>query len=117
LTEDARQMSVPSRSVYPDLAGKKALVTGGAAGIGLAIASALAAQGVSVAIGDIDAAAAADAARKIGNRAIGLHLDVTRREAVLRGWAETLAGLGGCDVLVANAGVSTMRAAIDLTDE
>lgn len=110
-------MSLSVRPVYPDLEGKRALVTGGAAGIGLAIAAALSAQGMLVAIGDIDAAAASAAARKLGEGAIAIELDVTRREAVERGWAQALAGLGGCDVLIANAGVSTMRAAIDLTDE
>ena len=110
-------MPVSLRPAYPDLAGKRALVTGGGAGIGRAIAAALAAQGIRVAVGDIDAATAATTAQDIGGGAIAVRIDVTRRDAVEQGWAEAVAGLGGCDILVANAGVSTMRAAVDLTDE
>lgn len=94
--------------------GRRALVTGAAGGIGRAAADALIAAGVRVAYADIDLAAAQRAAIATGGIAIAM--DVTDRASVERGFAETLATLGGCDILVANAGVSTMRPALDLTD-
>jgi len=105
------------RAVYPEMKGRRALVTGGAAGIGRAIAEALAGQGCAVAIGDIDEAAAASAAAEIGGNCIALAIDVRKRASVATAWSAVLERLGGCDILVANAGVSTMQRAVDLTDE
>ncbi|MCZ8148553.1 MAG: SDR family NAD(P)-dependent oxidoreductase, partial [Roseomonas sp.] len=92
-------------------------MTGGATGIGRAIAAALLRQGVSVAIGDINGAAAAATAAALGGGAVPVPLDVSNRESVEQGWQAVQQRLGGCELLVANAGVSTMRAAVDLTDE
>lgn len=102
---------------YSELDGRRALVTGGGAGIGQAIATMLAGQGVCVAIADIDHGAATTAAKAIGGGAIGLPMDVGDRASVQAGFDAALAGLGGCDILIANAGVSTMKPALDLTDE
>lgn len=102
---------------YAELAGRRAFVTGAAAGIGRAIAKALGRQGVKVAVGDINPEAARRTAAEIGDGAIAVEVDVRHRAAVERAFAEVLAGLGGCDLLVANAGVSTMNPALDLTDE
>jgi len=102
---------------YPELQGRRAFVTGGAAGIGLAIAEALVAQGCVVAIGDIDEAAAGRAASDIGGGSVALAIDVRSRASVTAAWGQVLAKLGGCEILIANAGVSTMNRAIDLTDE
>ena len=104
-------------TIGSDLKGKRALVTGGAAGIGRAIAAALAAHGVTVAIADLDAERAAKAASEIGGGAIGLGVDVRDRASVESAFASALARLGGCDIVCANAGVSTMAHAVDLTDE
>jgi meso-butanediol dehydrogenase / (S,S)-butanediol dehydrogenase / diacetyl reductase len=100
-----------------DLKGKRAFVTGGGAGIGRAIASALAAHGVTVAIADLDAERAAKSATEIGGGAMGLGVDVRDRASVESAFAGALAKLGGCDIVCANAGVSTMAHAVDLTDE
>ncbi|MCZ8321049.1 MAG: SDR family NAD(P)-dependent oxidoreductase [Novosphingobium sp.] len=108
-------MSVPP--TYPELKGRRALVTGSAAGIGRAIATALVAQGMVVGIADIDMAAAGATAQAMGPNAHALHIDVTRREAVQTAFDAFCERAGGCDLLVGNAGVSTMRKAIDLTDE
>lgn len=100
-----------------DLVGKRAVVTGAATGIGRAIARALARHGVRVAIADIDLARAKAAAAEIGDGAMGLSMDVRRRDSVLAGFAAVEEAWGGYDILAANAGVSTMRKAVDLTDE
>ncbi len=60
------------------------------------------------------ARAAADA---IGGDAVAIAIDVRKRRSVEAAFAEAETTLGGCDILIANAGVSTMRAALDLTDE
>ncbi|MDP2802150.1 MAG: SDR family NAD(P)-dependent oxidoreductase [Phreatobacter sp.] len=106
--------AVPS---YPELAGRKALVTGAAAGIGRAIATALAAQDMIVGVADIDLDAASATAAAIGGTAIALSIDVTRRGRVEEAFQSFVTTVGGCDLLVGNAGVSTMRRAVDLTDE
>ncbi|GAA5190304.1 3-hydroxybutyrate dehydrogenase [Arthrobacter gyeryongensis] len=78
------------------LEGRKALVTGGAGGIGAACATALAARGAKVVVADVDAAAAAALADKLGGTAWAVDLLDT----------EALAGLSlDCDILVNNAGI------------
>jgi meso-butanediol dehydrogenase / (S,S)-butanediol dehydrogenase / diacetyl reductase len=100
-----------------DLAGKTALITGGATGIGRAIAAALVAHGVRVVIADINLDAATETAQQLAPDALAVHMNVTQRASVTAGFEEVLAKAGGCDLLVANAGVSSMKPALDLTDE
>jgi meso-butanediol dehydrogenase / (S,S)-butanediol dehydrogenase / diacetyl reductase len=104
-------------SPYLELSGKRAFVTGGAQGIGRAIAAALARSGVRVAIADIDGEAARRTAREIGAGSVAIEIDVRERASVERAFAEALEHLGGCDICIANAGVSTMQRALELTDE
>ena len=104
-----------SSAVFSELAGKRAIVTGGAGGIGLAIASALVRQNVTVTICDINIDAATAAAKQLGGYAC--QVDVRRRESVEAAVSSALEQMGGCDILIANAGVSTMQHALDLTDE
>jgi len=87
------------------LSGKVAVVTGGARGIGQALARALAREGVVVAIGDLDAAAAESAALELANGSIGLALDVTDRAAFTAFLDETEQRLGPIDILINNAGI------------
>ena len=83
---------------------KRVIVTGGASGIGFAIAEAFAAEGANVHVCDINAAAIASV-NKMG-RFAGLTCDLSDTEAV-RAYMETAtAALGGLDVLVNNAGVA-----------
>src|SRR6187549_1873658 len=91
--------------VFP-LNGKVALVTGAARGIGFETARQLHARGASVAVLDIDAAEAREAAERIGARAIGIGADVTDSGAMLAAVAETVERFGGLDVAVANAGIA-----------
>lgn len=100
-----------------DLAGKTALVTGGAGGIGFAICRELSGNNVRVVVADIDPAAADAAADELQNGSLGIAMDVRRRESVQTGFDTAIRRLGGLDFLVANAGVSTMNRAADLTDE
>ena len=92
-----------------------ALVTGGALGIGRAIAVRLAADGVAVAIG-YHSHPAEEAVSEIvaqGGEAIGVPLDVTDRRSVDDAVADVVARLGGLDILVNNAGGLLARIAIE----
>ncbi|PTW60226.1 NAD(P)-dependent dehydrogenase (short-subunit alcohol dehydrogenase family) [Breoghania corrubedonensis] len=107
---------LPAQS-YPDLKSKKAIVTGGAAGIGFAIARALAAQEVMVTIADLNEAAAKEAADCLPGTHHWVAVDVRERQSVDTAFKVAVEKMGGLDILIANAGVSTMRPGIDLTDE
>lgn len=102
---------------FDDLAGKAAIVTGGASGIGRAIARALIAQGVRVAIGDINEVNVKRTAEELGADTFGFHLDVSSRDSVSAGFARVNETFGDFQILAANAGVSTMQHALKLTDE
>ena len=85
---------------------KTALVTGAARGIGLAIASRLAADGARVALLDLDGAAAEAAARKVGGGAIALAADVTKAADVDTAVRLVVDTWGRLDILVNNAGIT-----------
>jgi NAD(P)-dependent dehydrogenase (short-subunit alcohol dehydrogenase family) len=89
------------------LAGKVALVTGGARGIGFATAELLARRGASVVLVDLDEAAATQAAAQIGDAAVGIGADVTDRAAMQRAVATAVERFGGLDVVMANAGLAS----------
>jgi 2-hydroxycyclohexanecarboxyl-CoA dehydrogenase len=94
-------------------------VTGGARGIGRAIALALAEQGRAVAIGDVESEDAARTAEEVisrGGRATAVHLDVTDRDSVMAGVEEAQGALGPIEVLVNNAGWDELRPFLE-TDE
>jgi len=92
-------------NVPRSLSNKVVAITGAARGIGNATARALAREGALVAIGDLDGALAAEAAEKIGGRAIGLEVDVTDNAAFTAFLDEVERRLGPLDVLINNAGI------------
>jgi NAD(P)-dependent dehydrogenase (short-subunit alcohol dehydrogenase family) len=88
-----------------DLHGKTAIVTGGARGIGKGIATALANEGVRVAIGDIDAPEAQRTAQEIGAVTAGGGLDVSDLDAFTAFIDFVESEVGPLDVMVNNAGI------------
>ena len=89
-----------------DLNGKVALVTGAARGIGFETARQMHLRGASVAVVDLDADEAREAAERIGERAIGIAGDVTDAGAMRAAVAETVERFGGLDLAMANAGIA-----------
>jgi 3-oxoacyl-[acyl-carrier protein] reductase len=88
--------------------GRGAVITGGARGIGLAVARRLAAGGAKIALWDLDAAALKEAAAKLPDAPLVTTscLDITEESAVAAAAAQTVAALGPVDILVNNAGIT-----------
>jgi meso-butanediol dehydrogenase / (S,S)-butanediol dehydrogenase / diacetyl reductase len=100
-----------------ELAGKVALVTGGGSGIGAGIAQVLAESGATVAVGDLNADAAAAVAKALpGPGHLGLRLDVTDRASTGQAVSQVEEQLGLIDVLVNNAGISSVAPFLEITD-
>lgn len=90
----------------PRLDGKVALVSGGARGLGLAMAQAMAAEGAAVAIGDLRLDEASAAATALGDAALAVFLDVTDEASWAAAVAATVERFGSLQVLVNNAGTA-----------
>lgn len=101
------------------LSGKITLVTGGASGIGAGIARVLASRGAVVAIGDLDGDAAATVAGGLpgDGKHLGVRLDVADRPSTDQAVTEIERQLGPVDVLINNAGVSSVAPFLDITDQ
>lgn len=96
------------------LAGKSALITGAARGIGRAFAEAYIREGARVAIADIDLAKARATAEELGGAAIAVHMDVSQQESIDRAVSETLAAFGRIDILVNNAAIFTAAPIVEI---
>ena len=96
------------------------IVTGGAMGIGKAMAARLAAEGASVCIADINLDAAESTAKEItkaGGSAFAVPCDVTKRDAIKKAIQTTVARFGKLDVMFNNAGVAKAKPFLDVTEE
>lgn len=100
------------------LAGKNALITGAARGIGLAFAKAYVAEGARVAIADIDIDRAQTAATALGDAAIAVQMDVTDQASIDSAVAQVTDDFGQIDILINNAALFTAApvVAIDRAD-
>ncbi len=119
LLEEAKLARMPKPK---SLAGKIALVTGGAGGIGKATAARLLREGACVVLADIDEAALASANDEL-SQAFGadfvrpVNINVTSEDAVISGFAHAVVEFGGLDILVSNAGLASSAPIEDTTLE
>jgi 3-oxoacyl-[acyl-carrier protein] reductase len=98
-----------------DLSGQKAVVTGGANGIGYAVADRLCRSGATVAIWDFDAAQGERAAAELGKagKAVFHPVDVTDADGVVETLARTEQDIGAVDIVVNSAGIAGMNATVE----
>lgn len=103
-----------------EISRRAAIVTGGGSGIGRAIAHQLAADGYATGVLDLNADAAEQVAKEIGDdggQALAVRVDVSGRGAVAAAVAEVRASFGPVLVLVNNAGLSSYKRFVNITDE
>ncbi|MBN9045586.1 MAG: bifunctional rhamnulose-1-phosphate aldolase/short-chain dehydrogenase [Rhizobiales bacterium] len=117
LLEEAKLQRMPRPK---SLAGRVALITGGAGGIGFATAERLLGEGACVVLADIDANALKTAHENLAQRygsdqARSVALDVTDEKAVAAAFTEASVEFGGVDILVSNAGIAS-SAPIETTE-
>lgn len=91
------------------------LITGAAGGIGLAIAQAFSELGENTVLADLDFAAAKRAAESLPGPSLATEVDVRNPASVDAAFAAAVANFGSIEVVCANAGVSNMKRALDLT--
>jgi len=96
------------------LAGKSALITGAARGIGHHFATAYVAEGARVAIADINGERAQAAADELGDQAIAIEMDVTVQDSIDAAIATATEAFGGIDILVNNAAVFSAAPITDI---
>ncbi|MGI9523198.1 MAG: L-iditol 2-dehydrogenase [Hyphomicrobiaceae bacterium] len=99
------------------LAGKIAVVTGGARGIGRAISEAFAREGARVAVADLLEKDAAETTAVVGRQAMAIRMDVTDRDSIGAGIADVVSNWDGVDILVNAAGIFNMASIDKITPE
>jgi NAD(P)-dependent dehydrogenase (short-subunit alcohol dehydrogenase family) len=100
-----------------ELAGKVALVTGGAGGIGRAVVKRLNEEGACVVMADIDARGASEVAGDYGAEGRAVTVDVTDENAVATAFTDAILTFGGIDIVVSNAGLASSAALEDTSLE
>ena len=103
-----------AKQVEKPLTRQVAVVTGGAGGLGLAVAELLRAQGAEVALIDVDAARVESEAKRLGGLAIAC--DLTDETAAVAAIAKVVETYGGLDILVSNAGAAFQGSLLDVED-
>ncbi|MEP2531419.1 L-iditol 2-dehydrogenase [Shimia sp.] len=96
------------------LAGKTALITGAARGIGRAFAEAYIREGARVVIADIDAARALETAGELSDMALGVMMDVTDQASIDAAINAAIGALGGIDILINNAALFTAAPVVEI---
>ena len=119
LLEEAKLQRMPKPK---SLAGRVALITGGAGGIGSAIAARLTGEGACVVLADIDRAGldarVAEFGKRFGTDAVaGVMMDVTNEASVDDATRDAVLGFGGLDIVVCNAGIASAAAFEDTSLE
>ena len=99
------------------LSNKTAIITGGARGIGAALAEGFAREGAKICVADIEFDVAQETAARIGNGAYARHLDVTGLDSIKACVAEAETRLGGIDILVNNAAIFDMAPFGEITEK
>jgi NAD(P)-dependent dehydrogenase (short-subunit alcohol dehydrogenase family) len=117
LLEEAKLQRMPKPK---SLAGKVALITGGAGGIGRATAERFLKEGACVVLADIDAgaleAASDDFSKRYGaDQVRSALINVTSEDAVIAGFASSVTEYGGLDILVSNAGLASSASITETT--
>lgn len=97
------------------LAGKSALITGAARGIGRAFAAAYVREGATVAIADINLEAAQATASEIGDGAYAVQIDVSQQDSIDAAIAAVVAKAGKLDILINNAALFDAAETVDIT--
>ncbi len=100
-----------------ELDGKRALVTGGAQGLGLAISRLMVERGAKVLIADIDEAGGKIAADELGEAARAVRCDVTSFDDLQAAVDTAVSTFGGLDIMVNNAGIEIVKPLFDQTEE
>lgn len=99
------------------LAGKKALITGSARGIGLEFARRYIAEGATVALADINIERARESAAMLGEAAIAVEMDVTRQDSIDAAVTECIEQLGQIDILINNAAIFSAAPITEISRE
>ncbi|MGD9401494.1 MAG: 3-oxoacyl-[acyl-carrier-protein] reductase [bacterium] len=103
-----------------DLTGRNAIVTGGGRGIGRAVCLKLAGLGANVAVVDVlkdEAEAVAGEVEAAGGKAAAIECDISRADDVTAMFDKALAELGGCDILINNAGITRDNLIARMSDD
>jgi NAD(P)-dependent dehydrogenase (short-subunit alcohol dehydrogenase family) len=117
---ERERMATMMETMFPDLMNRAVLITGGASGIGAALATAFARNGCRIAIIDIDAAAGSALADKLDgsvlHRPVFIHADLSSVEATRQAVAKVASALGGLGVVVNNAARDDRHDAAELNE-